>query len=312
MADLRKLFRLGCLLFLLAFASLSAPAQTLSVGAVGELPIPVTGGLPVPVTGTETFIQTGFAASRDGSVNVAGFYWLQAPCPAAVKIKFFRPSNAVPGGEFIYLDQRGPFDVKGTYQEVSLNPPVALRRGDLVAISNVTSCGRPMTVEYRLSILPWTGPVVPPYYAVVGDVVSNIVPTTPVPTSGTAVYVFAADRDDLNLLNRRFQITMIATNPRTGATAKGVPFLLGETSGYFSLPEFTGDPTFPEVTVKMVDATAIPALRGDFWFFHAPLTDVQYTLTVRDTHRGSVKTYSNSTGSSGLLCGGVDTSAFPP
>ena len=85
----------------------------------------------------------------------------------------------------------------------------------------------------------------------------------------------------------------------------------GDIAGYFSLPDFTGDPRFPEVTVKMVDATRSPALGGDFWFFHAPLTDVQYTLTVKDQHTGAVKTYSNSSASPSQLCGGVDTSAFP-
>jgi len=93
--------------------------------------------------------------------------------------------------------------------------------------------------------------------------------------------------------------------------AAGVPNPLGSSAGFFSLPDFTGDPTFPEVTVKMVDATGSPALGGDFWFFHAPLTDVQYTLTVEDRTTGAVKTYSNGSSSSGQLCGGVDTSAFP-
>ena len=63
--------------------------------------------------------------------------------------------------------------------------------------------------------------------------------------------------------------------------------------------------------IKMVDATGSPALGGDFWFFHAPLTDVQYTITVTDSRFLTVRTYTNTSGSPGQLCGGVDTSAFP-
>jgi hypothetical protein len=78
-----------------------------------------------------------------------------------------------------------------------------------------------------------------------------------------------------------------------------------------SLPDFTGDPTFPEVMIKMVDARASPALGGDFWFFHAPLTDVQYTIMVTDTFTGAVKTYTNDSVNPGQLWGEADTSAFP-
>jgi hypothetical protein len=90
-----------------------------------------------------------------------------------------------------------------------------------------------------------------------------------------------------------------------------VPNRLRDGAGYFSLPDFTGDPTFPEVMVKMVDASRVPAFGGDFWFFHAPLTDVQYTLTVKDQKTGAVRTYSNTSGNPGQLCGAADTSAFP-
>jgi hypothetical protein len=64
--------------------------------------------------------------------------------------------------------------------------------------------------------------------------------------------------------------------------------------------------------VKMVDATGAPALGGGFWFFHSPLTDVAYTITVTDTTTGAVRTYHNTSGSPGQLCGEADTSAFPP
>jgi hypothetical protein len=115
----------------------------------------------------------------------------------------------------------------------------------------------------------------------------------------------------LVLVGGRFQITLRAIDPRTGRIAVGVPNPLTDWAGFFSLPDFTGQPTFPEVMIKMVNATGTPALGGDFWFFHAPLTDVQYTLTVTDETTGAVRTYTNTSGGPGQLCGGVDTSAFP-
>src|SRR5512141_1341818 len=104
--------------FLLACA---APlfAQSLTVGSLG---IP---GAPISLTGTSTVLELGFQANRDGQATEATFSWSTAPCPAAVKIKFFRPSSALPGGQFFFVDQRGPFDVTSTLQTVRLDPPVA-------------------------------------------------------------------------------------------------------------------------------------------------------------------------------------------
>lgn len=297
-------FRPGLLLAMLWLGAEASLAQFMFVGARG-----IDGG-PAPLSGVETFIQTGLAAPRDGFVNLAEFNWSQAPCPGAVRIKFFRPSGEKPPREFVYLEQRGPFDVTGAFQLQRLEPPVALKRGDLIAITNVTSCGGPVIAVQPQLPGPFAPP--PPYYAVPGDVASNVVPTTPVPTSGPGVNVAAIDLS-LLLLQGRFRVTLVATNPRTGAVAIGYPGLSSQsdTAGFFSLPDFTGDQTFPEVTVKMVDASGAPALGGGFWFFHAPLTDTSYTITVIDQRTGAIKTYANNPGGPGQLCGGVDTSAFP-
>ncbi len=299
MSRRRPSIRVGLLLAVIWFSAHGSRAQSpIFVGAAG-----FNGG-PVPVAGVETFLQTGYAAVYDGSVNFAEFLWSQSPCPAAVKIKFFHPM--APGGPFIYLDQRGSFDVTRMRQTVRLDPPVPIHVGDIIAITNVTSCGGPM-IALKIDLSPLPPP--PPYYAVPGDITSNIVPATPVPTSGPAVYVFARDQS-LLLLNGRFRVSLVATNPRSGVTAQGYANQVEDAAGYFSLPEFTQS-GIPEVVVKMVDATASPALGADFWFFHAPLTDTQYTLTVVDQTKGTVRTYSNTPGGPGQLCGGADTSAFP-
>jgi hypothetical protein len=301
----RKTLRFGLLLTLFALLRQNSFAQSLFVGATG-----IDSG-PAPVAGVETFIQTGAGADRVGSVNLAGFSWSHAPCPAAVKIKFFRPAD----GGFVYIDQRGPFDVTSTQQRIRLDPPVPLRSGDLIAITNLTSCGGPVIAgPVRLPGPPPLPIQPPPYYALAGDVTSNVIPAAGVPTSGPAVTVFAVDQS-LFLLNNRFRVTLLATNPRTGAVALGYPvantYPVNGAFGFFSLPDFTFDWTLPEIMVKMVDATGNPALGGGFWVFQAPLTDLQYSMTVTDQATGRVRTYTNVPGGPGQLCGSVDTAAFP-
>ena len=293
-SSLRRLIAAGALT-----CAAAAGAQTLTVGAVG---IPQG---PILSAGTQTVIQLGYAANIDGNAVFATFAWSAAPCPAAVKVKFFRPSSALPGGQFLFVDQRGPFDVNTTVQTVRLDPPVALRAGDVIALTNVTSCGLPVVAAA-------TSPGAPgPYYAVPGDITANFSPTTTVPQTGPAIIALATD-ESLSMLNNRFRMTLVATNPRTGAIAQGSPVQLINAAGYFSLPDLTGDRFFPEVMVKMVDASGSPALGGTFWVFHSPLTDVQYTLTITDSVRGRTRSYNNASAAPGQLCGGVDTSAFRP
>jgi len=77
----------------------------------------------------------------------------------------------------------------------------------------------------------------------------------------------------------------------------------GDGFGFFSLPDFTGDPQFPEVAVKMIDARAV---NGKFWFFYTGLTTLDYTMTVTDSVTGAVRTYESAT----HFCGAADTNAF--
>jgi hypothetical protein len=116
----------------------------------------------------------------------------------------------------------------------------------------------------------------------------------------------------LGLLADRFAVTVSARDPRTSQTTEGVPNGIGNSSGFFALPGFTGDATVPEVTVKMVDATASSELGGGFWFFYAPLTDAELMITVKDQSNGAVRTYQSSSAGGIQLCGAADTSAFRP
>ncbi len=298
----------------LFFAASSAGfGQTVSVGWTD----PGYAGNVNP-SGVETVFQlAGAAAYVDGAVTTAVFGWSNSPCPAAVKIKFFRPVPYPRGA--LFLTERGPFDVTQPLmssgagppvtQTVIFNPPVQLRAGDIIAITNLTSCGGPTFARY----IPSPNPLPPPYsVAVPGDVVSSVI--LPNPPYGLPVFVAAFGTGPTLELLRRFRVDLVAVDPRTGRQTVGSPILLtlSGSAAYFSLPDFTGDPTFPEVMVKMVDATRTPSLGGTFWFFHSPLTDVQYTIMVTDLRNGSVRTYTNASASPGQLCGGVDTSAFRP
>jgi hypothetical protein len=190
-------------------------------------------------------------------------------------------------------------------QTVSLTPAVSLHPGDVIAITNMTGCGGPTYVANLPSPLPPNGLT---SMTVPGDASGDIFEVPPGPPIFLAAF---GTTHVLSLLGGRFQVTMIATDPRTGATAIGAPNEISDRSGYFSLPDFTGDSSLPEVTVKMVDATQSPALGGSFWVFYAPLTDVSYTLTITDTLTTATRTYSNVAGAD-QICGGVDTSAFVP
>jgi hypothetical protein len=279
---------------------------------------PFTLGLPldftgiVPVTTPQTIVDANIPFSLDGQLTTASFGWSATPCPSAAKIKFFRPFIAVPGVVlYNFLTERGPFDVRSdssvvgqpVIQTVALDPPVSVKSGDLIGIATLGTCGGPIYTA---------NPPFSPFTLTAFDVPGDFGETLPRRQNFYAVAVQASGiSPELGLLGNRFVVTLAATNPRTGVQTIATPNRISDAAGYFSLPDFTGDPTFLEVMVKMVDASRVPALGGDFWFFHAPLTDAQYRLTVKDQATGIIRTYSNTSGSPGQLCGGADTSAFP-
>jgi plastocyanin len=112
-----------------------------------------------------------------------------------------------------------------------------------------------------------------------------------------------------------FNITLHARVPSTGAEGDGEAIPQNDVFGYFTLPTLVPNTTgVPEVFVKMLDARPIPG--QDFWFFWGGLTDLDYTVTVTDTVRGTVKTYTNPAasvpGQGTSACLGADTNGFAP
>ena len=106
----------------------------------------------------------------------------------------------------------------------------------------------------------------------------------------------------LSLIGGRFSVTLDARRPGSTAVVHGAAMASGDRFGFFSLPEVTGDPQFPEIVVKMIDGRP---LNGDFWFFQTGLTSLAYTLTVTDSVTGIVRSYESAT----PFCGGADTRA---
>lgn len=101
-----------------------------------------------------------------------------------------------------------------------------------------------------------------------------------------------------------FDVTLTATNQRTGASGSGVVIGQNDVYGYFSLPTLSGNAGNPEVIVKMVDASAIGL---NYWVFYGTMTDLQYTISVKENATGVVKTYSQNPNAPS---GQFDTSGF--
>jgi len=137
--------------------------------------------------------------------------------------------------------------------------------------------------------------------------------------AGTEKGVFTLERsfeacsngpDRLCLIDGKYEASVTARRRGTAVSFPGRAIVEGDRFGYFSFPDVTGDPNFPEVFVKMLDKVdAPPPYGGSAWVFHSSLTDLEYTLTVRETESGRVRIYP-ATRSGSLSCGQADTTAF--
>jgi PKD repeat protein len=105
-----------------------------------------------------------------------------------------------------------------------------------------------------------------------------------------------------------FDLTLSARDPRTGNTGAGVVLGQNDVYGYFSLPTLSGNAGNPELIVKMVDASGIGQ---NYWVFYGTMTDLEFTLSVREVSTGIVKTYSKDlSGDPSKTSGQFDTSGF--
>ena len=132
---MRKYFGGALLGLVLLLLTGSAGAQTISAGSIPAAPNFGFNPSPVAITA----VDLAYPATGSGSMTSATFVWSVTPCPATVKIKFFRRSSGV----LLFLAERGPFDVTANTQTVVLSPAVPVQVGDLVGIARVAGCGSP-------------------------------------------------------------------------------------------------------------------------------------------------------------------------
>ena len=117
---------------------LAASVATAQTVTVGNLPAnPNFGFNQTPVT----LIDLSNPANASGNLTNASFTWSATPCPAAAKLKFFRPT---PSGGFSFLAERGPYDITSLTSFVILSPAVPVQAGDLIGITRLTACGSPV------------------------------------------------------------------------------------------------------------------------------------------------------------------------
>ena len=130
--------------------------------------------------------------------------------------------------------------------------------------------------------------------------------STEVPLVARIAPTAAADTLILNAAHP-FAITLTARDTgRTGNTGTGLAIPQNDIFGFFSIPTLTGNASNPEVFIKIIDGRA---LNNTYWVFYNGLTDLEYTLTVREVATGRTKTYSKTFGNTNA-CGTFDTSAF--
>lgn len=307
----RRALGVACLGIVGMFGATCLFAQTVRVGRDSPR------GNPLPVSAPRTYVDVSAPANGPGSVTAVAYAWSAVPCPAAFKIKFFRPKlgTLLPTGGpgYAFLAERGPFDAQsvplplvppgGVLLSVLLDPPVLLERGDLIGITALSTCGSPYLVADSGA---------PGALSLPGDITTDFYPLVAERLAAPVVVSAFGRTDALPLSDGRFEASLTATDPRTHAVASGFAISQTRLAGYFSLPDFTGDAFLPEVAVKMLDATRSPELGGTYWVFFAPLTDLDFELTILDRITGAVRTYRSQDAGSGQLCGGADTSAFRP
>jgi hypothetical protein len=105
----------------------------------------------------------------------------------------------------------------------------------------------------------------------------------------------------LCLAGQRFSAEVSWTDFQ-GNTGSGQAVSLTSDTGYFWF--FSASNV--ELVVKVLDGRA---LGGHFWVFYGALSNVQYTMIVRDLQTGDVQIYENP---SGQFASVGDTTAFPP
>ncbi|HEV7487962.1 MAG TPA: hypothetical protein VGQ65_20005 [Thermoanaerobaculia bacterium] len=137
-------------LFITCFA-VSALAQSVVIGSQAPL-----GGIGINTQPPYTLIDLTHPATADGTLTVVSLKWSSHACTSIFKLKFLRPTDEFSLTTFTVVADQGPFNsVLGTNQ-VFLNPPVTVKKGDLIAITalgGLATCGSPQITPDPSSVV---------------------------------------------------------------------------------------------------------------------------------------------------------------
>jgi hypothetical protein len=126
----------------------------------------------------------------------------------------------------------------------------------------------------------------------------NAPPAPPVAAPPPPPPAACAGGPEILCLDNRFRVRV--TWRDSSGTASGTAVALTGDTGYF----WFFDAADVDLVLKILDGRSI---NGDFWVFYGALSDVQYTITIKDTQTGRTKTYVNP---QGTLASVADTSAL--
>lgn len=251
------------------------------------------------VPGSRTFL--GWNSSSDAVP--AGTNLFRVSHPAGLSMKFSRSvtlaspaiCDALPASHYLYADPQPELGNGATFGGSS-GSPVLLANGQVVG-QLFGGCG-PNVAE--------------PCLAAAGDsdVDGRLSVTYPAiaqwlsPSGGSGPCV--RDAQTACLLGGRFEVKVQWTTSTDTGAAQVMSFGPERTESNESVFFYFFNPANFEMGVKVLDGCG---LGGNFWIFVSGLTNQGYTVTVRDTQTGRVKTYSNPLGLYPTTVG--DTSAMP-
>lgn len=139
------------LMILLAFISFEAFGQNFYVGTPYREELANFSSFPF--SGPRTWLDLSRAANASGTIYLLKYGWEEPGCTSVVNVVFLRNL----GDELVVFEKRGPFDgpQTGRAATIQLNPPVNIRQGDVIGLTQLTPCGSP---AFQLEPSPLYGP----------------------------------------------------------------------------------------------------------------------------------------------------------
>lgn len=251
------------------------------------------------IPGSRAFL--GWNANTSAVSNGAALYRLSHPLGYAMSYSrslAWSPSvtcSGLPTGQFLYSDPQPELGYGATFSGSS-GSPVILAGGYVVG-QLFGRCGTNTSEPCNAG----------PDYSVVDGRFSTTYPSIssylnpsapPAPCTRNA--------ETACLLSNRFEVKVGYRTGSGSGTARVMSFGGQRTESDQSVFYYFFDAANFEMGVKVLNGCGI---NNRFWIFVSGLTNQEYTVTVRDTQTGTIKTYSNPMGTYPTTVG--DTSALP-